>query len=168
MSRKIAEELLPRLRLRYMGRGREGRSRLIDELSEQWGDSRKHAINRLGAKTGWGGDPGARQGRPPKYDREEEEVLWRIWKVSEQPCGKRLKALLPHWLPHYEVRTRTAWERSPKPCFFDERRAGRPAAGWAQVPCRPPWTLRDQARRASQNADPDPDGQLGHHPVRVS
>jgi hypothetical protein len=41
MSRKIAEELLPRLRLRYMGRGREGRSLLIDELSEQWGRSGK-------------------------------------------------------------------------------------------------------------------------------
>jgi hypothetical protein len=30
MSRKIAEEVLPRLRQRYAGRGREGRSRLID------------------------------------------------------------------------------------------------------------------------------------------
>jgi hypothetical protein len=48
MSRKIAEELLPRLRQRYMGRGREGRSRLIDELCEQWGYSRKHAIKLLG------------------------------------------------------------------------------------------------------------------------
>jgi hypothetical protein len=46
MSRKIAEELLPRLRQRYTGRGREGRSRLIDELCEQWGYSRKHAIKR--------------------------------------------------------------------------------------------------------------------------
>ena len=50
MSRKIAEELLPRLRLRYMGRGHEGRSLLIDELSEQWGYSRKHAINLLGCQ----------------------------------------------------------------------------------------------------------------------
>ena len=44
MSRKIAEELLPRVRQRYVGRGREGRSLLIDELCEQWGYSRKHAI----------------------------------------------------------------------------------------------------------------------------
>ena len=58
MSRKIAEELLPRLRERYMGRGREGRSRLIDELCEQWDYSRKHAIKLLGAKTGWAGNPG--------------------------------------------------------------------------------------------------------------
>ena len=102
MSRKIAEEVLPRLRQRYAGRGREGRSRLIDEVCEQWGYSRKHAIKLLGAGAGWGGDPAVRKGRPPTYGAEVVEVLWRIWKVAEQPCGKRLKALLPTWLPHYE------------------------------------------------------------------
>lgn len=102
MSRKVAEEMLPRLRQRYVGRGREGRTRLVDEVCEQWGYSRKHAIKLLGAKAGWGGDPGVRKGRPAKYGREVVEVLWRIWKVAEQPCGKRLKALLPEWLPHYQ------------------------------------------------------------------
>lgn len=102
MSRKVAEEMLPRLRQRYLGRGREGRARLIDELCDQWGYSRKHAIKLLGAQVGWGGKLGVRKGRPPKYGPEEVEVLWRIWKVAEQPCGKRLKALLPQWLPHYE------------------------------------------------------------------
>jgi hypothetical protein len=29
-----------------------------------------------------------RKGRPPKYDSKVEEVLWRIWKVAEQPCGR--------------------------------------------------------------------------------
>jgi hypothetical protein len=102
MSRKIAEEVLPRLRQRYAGRGREGRRRLIDEVCEQWGYSRKHAIKLLGAKAGWGGDPSARKGRPPVYGEGEAGVLWVIWKTAEQPCGKRLKALLPEWLPHYE------------------------------------------------------------------
>jgi hypothetical protein len=45
MSRKIAEELLPRLRQRYLRRGREGRSRLMDELCEQWGYSRNSVAN---------------------------------------------------------------------------------------------------------------------------
>ena len=69
MSRKIAEELLPRLRLRYTGQGRKERSLLMDELCDQWGYSRKHAIKLLGAKTGWGGDPAVRKGRPPKWRR---------------------------------------------------------------------------------------------------
>lgn len=103
MSRKIAEELLPRLRQRYGNRGREGRSRLIDEVCEQWDYSRKHAIKLLGAKAGWGGDPALRKGRPPSYGEEVLEVLWRVWKAAEQPCGKRMKALLPTWLPHYEA-----------------------------------------------------------------
>lgn len=102
MSRKIAEEVLPRLRQRYAGRGLEGRSRLIDEVCEQWGYSRKHAIKMLGAKAGWGGDPTVRKGRPPTYGEAEAEVLWAVWKAAEQPCGKRLKALLPTWMPYYE------------------------------------------------------------------
>lgn len=102
MSRKIAEEVLPRLRQRYAGRGRDGRTRLIDEVCELWGYSRKHAIKLLGAKAGWGGDPNLRKGRPPTYGEPEADVLWTIWKAAEQPCGKRLKALLPIWLPHYE------------------------------------------------------------------
>jgi hypothetical protein len=97
MSRKVAGEMLPRLRQRYLGRGREGRSRLIDEVCEQWGYSRKHAIKLLRAQAGWGGDPQVRKGRPPKYGAAVVEVLWRIWKVAEQPCGKRLQALLPEW-----------------------------------------------------------------------
>ncbi|MBL9178698.1 MAG: hypothetical protein JNM65_11595, partial [Verrucomicrobiaceae bacterium] len=55
------------------------------------------------ARAGWGGDPAVRKGRPPKYGSEVVEVLWRIWKVSEQPCGKRLVEMLGLWLPHYEA-----------------------------------------------------------------
>jgi len=100
MSQKIREEMLPRLRQRYGNRGVEGRSRMITELCEQFGYSRKHAIKLLGAKTGWGGDPAVRKGRPPLYGPEVVEVLLRIWKAAEQPCGKRLVALLAQWLPY--------------------------------------------------------------------
>jgi hypothetical protein len=31
-------------------------------------------------------------------------VIREIWLASEQPCGKRLKAALPIWLPYYEQR----------------------------------------------------------------
>lgn len=103
MSQKIREEMLPRLRQRYLSRGREGRSRLLDEVCEQWGYERKHAIKLLGARAGWGGDPAKAKGRPPKYGAAVAEVLWRIWKVAEQPCGKRLAAMRAEWLPHYEA-----------------------------------------------------------------
>lgn len=95
--------MLPRLWQRYANRGREGRSRMIDELCEQFGYSRKHAIKLLGAKAGWGGDPAKPKGRPAHYGSEVADVLWEIWKYAEQPCGKRLVRLLPLWLPHYEA-----------------------------------------------------------------
>ncbi len=85
MSQKVREEMLPRLRQWYAWWGWQGGSRLIDELCEQFGYSRKHAIKRLNVRTGWGGDPAVRKGRPPEYGAEVEEVLWRIWKVSEHP-----------------------------------------------------------------------------------
>ncbi len=78
MSQKIREEMLPRLRQRYANRGMEGRSRMVTELCEQFGYSRKHAIKLLGAKVGWGGDPLVRKGRPPVYGSQEVEVLLRI------------------------------------------------------------------------------------------
>ncbi len=56
MSRGTREELLPRLRQRYVNRGREGRGRLVDEVCEQWGYSRKHALKLLNGKAGWGGE----------------------------------------------------------------------------------------------------------------
>jgi hypothetical protein len=102
MSQKVREELLPRLRQRYCSRGREGRSRLLEEVVEQFGYSRKHAIKLLGAKAGWGGDPKVRKGQPPRYGPEVVEVLWRIWKAAEQPCGKRLAAMRELWVPFYE------------------------------------------------------------------
>jgi hypothetical protein len=80
----------------------EGRSGMITELCEQFGYSRKHAIKLLGARVGWGGDPLVRKGRPALYGAEVVEVLVRIWKAAEQPCGKRLVAMLGLWLPYDE------------------------------------------------------------------
>jgi len=102
MSQRVREEELPKLRARYGRLGREGRSRLIDEVCEQWGYSRKHAIKMLAGKAGWGGDPLLRKGRPPRYGPEVVKVLEAVWRSAEQPCGKRLKAMLGLWLPFYE------------------------------------------------------------------
>ena len=72
MSQKVRMDMLPRCATaRHAGHGRQGKSLMIDELCEQFGYSRKHAIKLLNARSGWGGEP----------------------------CGKRLKALLKIWLP---------------------------------------------------------------------
>jgi len=54
MSQTIRKEMRPRLRQRYLKRGAQGKSALIeDEVCEQWDYSRKYAIKLLKAKAGW-------------------------------------------------------------------------------------------------------------------
>ncbi|MEZ0296287.1 MAG: hypothetical protein ACAI35_07520 [Candidatus Methylacidiphilales bacterium] len=90
------------MRQRYMDRGKEGKSRLLDELCEQFGYSRKHAIKLMSGKVGWGGEATAKKGRPSRYGPDVVEVYKRLWRLAEQACGKRLVALRELWLPHYQ------------------------------------------------------------------
>ncbi|MGF1452688.1 MAG: hypothetical protein ACFB21_11520, partial [Opitutales bacterium] len=96
MSEKTRLEVLPRERLRYSKRNRKGKSAFLDEFCEQWQCDRKHAIKLLGGKVGWGGKVSVKRGAPATYGPEVTEVLLAI--LAEQPCGKRMKALLPLWL----------------------------------------------------------------------
>lgn len=92
-------EQLGRLRERYARRNKEGKSRMLDELCEQHGYSRKHAIKLLGDTLPQpkGGSP---PGPEPRYT-PVRVVLQHIWQAAEQLCGKRLASALPLWLPHY-------------------------------------------------------------------
>lgn len=100
MSRQIKEDLLPRLKARYAKRGREGRSRMLDELCLDYHYERKYAIKLLRGTLGL---PSGRKkpGPEPKY-ATIEPIVRTIWLASEQPCGKRLAPALKLWLPYYE------------------------------------------------------------------
>lgn len=94
------DEQLEKLRKRYAGRGAEGKSRILDELCEQYGYHRKHAIRLLnGVVKSHKSPPG-----PLRQYVAITEVVERIWSAGEQPCGKRLTQMLPLWLPHYQRR----------------------------------------------------------------
>lgn len=94
------EEQLESWRRRYQGRGPEGRSRLLDELCEEHGYHRKHAIRLLnGAAVPRKSPPG-----PERQYGAIAELVERIWAAGEQPCGKRLAPMLSLWLPHYQRR----------------------------------------------------------------
>lgn len=103
MSERSKSEYLAVARARYRGRGRAGRSRLLDEVCEVCGLSRKHAIKVLGGRAGTKGRRG-RSGRGRKYGVEVGRVVHEIWKRAEQPCSVRLVAALPGWLGSYEKR----------------------------------------------------------------
>jgi len=94
-------EYQQKMRWRYAhAHGRRYKSRLIEELVAVCGYSRKHAIKLLKRRVG----PRVLKKSGPKaiYQEEVRLVLKRIWFASDQLCGKRLKAALPQWLPHYE------------------------------------------------------------------
>lgn len=102
MSEKSRREVILKMRERYAGRGRKGRGRLLDELCDLCGYDRKHAIKLLGGKLPVVGAKERRGGPRRRYGEAERLVAKEIWLSAEQPCGKRLKAAMPLWLPHYE------------------------------------------------------------------
>ena len=102
MSEKSTGEILKIMRPKYARRGREARSRLLDEFCQLCGFERKYAIKLLGGKRRAQGAIHARSGSKAKYGEAERKVLKAFWLADEQPCGKRLKAAVPIWLPDYE------------------------------------------------------------------
>lgn len=102
MSSEIKKDLLPKLQARYARRNRQGKSRMLDELCEDFGYDRKYAIKLLGDKLP------APTGRPKPGPEVRyqiiEPIVREIWLRAEQPCGKRLVGALKRWLPHYERR----------------------------------------------------------------
>lgn len=103
MSKTTKKELLEKLQKRYVNGGLEHRKKLIDQAVELLGYHRKSAIRALAAKpVAPVGFPGI-IGRPTLYDRALLlPPLKKIWLSGQQPCGKRLAAMLPDWVPAYE------------------------------------------------------------------
>ncbi len=103
MSMGTRQEVVERLRRKYQGAGPAYRRSLINELCSVGGYERKYAIKVLN-----GNRPGPRGrrrgGSRPRYAAAELAVIAAIWRLGDYPCGKRLVAMLPLWLPAYEQR----------------------------------------------------------------
>jgi hypothetical protein len=102
MSEELKRDCLAKLVVRYAQRNREGKSRMLDELCEDFKYERKYAIKLLG-----GGLPvvsGRVHSGPERLYDVIEPVVRHIWLCAEQPCGKRLVPILRQWLPFYELR----------------------------------------------------------------
>ncbi len=92
---------LERLRWRYQQRGKEGKTKLLDEFCEHYGYERKYAIRLLSQVEAKEEDKSSPPGPEPRYEGIME-IVERIWSAAEQMCGKRLACALRLWLPHYE------------------------------------------------------------------
>lgn len=104
MSQKTRKEVLGKLRRQYAKAGPEFKRQLLDQAVEILGYHRKAAIRALRAQPPPVRSPALRLGRPRDYDPVRLlPVLKPIWFAALQPCGSRLAALLPEWVPAYEV-----------------------------------------------------------------
>lgn len=102
MSKELKNDWLPKLRIRYARRNREGKIQMLNELCEDYHYERKYAIKLLR------GNLPVPSGRahpgPERQYAVVEPVVRQIWLTAEQPCGKRLAPVLRQWLPFYEGR----------------------------------------------------------------
>ena len=92
MTRRGKEELVERIRYRYLKAGRKEKSRILDEFVAVSGLHRKSAIRRLrdGYQAGR-----ERRGRRRLYTGTVVATLVQVWRISGCICGKRLQPFMP-------------------------------------------------------------------------
>lgn len=104
MSQSTQREVLAKLRRAYARAGRNYKRQLLDQAMALLGYHRKAAIRALRARPPARRAPRLRLGRPKTYHPETLlPILKPIWFGAFQPCGVRLRALLPEWLAAYET-----------------------------------------------------------------
>jgi hypothetical protein len=104
MSPKSKREYLIITKERYNKAKRKKKTKILDEFCATYGCHRKHALRLLNTPLVPPIKTYKRQGRPPVYNNKLlRKALKSIWLHSNLPCGKRLKAILPLWLPSYQT-----------------------------------------------------------------
>ena len=102
MSSRSKKEYLEAIYLRYKRASRRQKAIILDEFCAACGYHRKHAIRLLRKFRRFFKAKKKKNGRIPLYRGEAlMRPLRRIWLTANLPCSKRLKAVLPLWLPGY-------------------------------------------------------------------
>jgi hypothetical protein len=102
MSSRSKREYLEAIHRRYKAGTREQKRLILDEFCAACGYHRKHAIRLLKRFRRYSKPRQKKKGRAPIYQTEEIIVpLKLIWLAANLPCSKRLKVVLPLWLPGY-------------------------------------------------------------------
>jgi len=103
MSPQSKREYIEAVFLRYKHAARTNKSRILDEFCDTLGYHRKHAIRLLRKYKRFTRPKPKTRGPKPVYHKETIlKVLKKIWLAANLPCSKRLKAIIPLWLPGYQ------------------------------------------------------------------
>jgi len=105
MSPIAKKEYLKTIAPRYQKASRKEKARILDEFCSNCGYNRKYAIRKLCSfKIKRRPETRSKPGPRSKYDVPKlREVLEKIWLTANLPCSKRLKAIIPDWMPSYQT-----------------------------------------------------------------
>ena len=102
MSPQFKREYVEAVFLRYKKASLSEKTAILDEFCATCNCHRKHAIRVLRKFKSFVKPKAKKRGRTSVYNKEPIlKPLRLIWKASNLPCSKRLKAILPLWLPGY-------------------------------------------------------------------
>jgi hypothetical protein len=102
MSPRSKKEYVETIFLRYKQATREQKILILNEFCATSGYHRKHAIRLLRKYKRFQKPKPKKRGRAPFYAQPAIlKVLKKIWLGANLPCSKRLKAIIPLWLPGY-------------------------------------------------------------------
>jgi len=102
MSNAAKREYLQAIRPRYLAGSKFLKRAILDEFCRICDYNRKYAIRLLRASPRTK-HKASRAGRRPIYTHPAlMTFLKQLWRSSNLVCSKRLKAMIPLWLPHYE------------------------------------------------------------------
>jgi hypothetical protein len=102
MSPQSKRDYQEAIHLRYKNASRHEKSIILDEFCATCGYHRKHAIRVLRGFKRFTKPKAKKRGKPPVYKNEAIiKPLKEIWLAANLPCSKRLKPMLPIWLPGY-------------------------------------------------------------------
>ena len=102
MSPRSKQEYREAVYLRYKNASRQEKTLILDEFCATCKCHRKHAIRVLRRFKRFTKPKPKKRGKSSVYQNEAIiNPLKEIWLAANLPCSKRLKAMLPNWLPGY-------------------------------------------------------------------
>ena len=102
MSPQSKREYLEAIWIRYKHASRKEKSTILTEFMANCSFHRKHATRLLNTFRRFSKPKLKKRGKPSRYNIPAVlEPLKRIWLAANLPCSKRLKAVLPIWIPGY-------------------------------------------------------------------
>jgi hypothetical protein len=102
MSPRSKREYTEAVHKRYKKASRKEKKVILDEFCATTGYHRKYAIVLLKGFKRFVKPKKKRRGRKPRYQKDTIlKPLKEIWRAANLPCSKRMKAIIPLWLPWY-------------------------------------------------------------------